>query len=136
MRATHFKLYELLPPECYSGEDKGWELLDDDLIRVIDWTRELVGLPLTANTWRQGGTFRYRGFRPRNCGVGASRSAHKDGMACDLVCSGMSAARMRDLIAANMARLPHPVRIERDVTWLHIDVKTAAGAKKITYFKG
>ncbi|MEG0899039.1 MAG: hypothetical protein RSF40_04930 [Oscillospiraceae bacterium] len=33
----------------------------------------------------------------------------------------MTAAQMRELIKVNASKLPHPIRIEKDVTWLHVD---------------
>jgi hypothetical protein len=49
-------------------------------------------------------------------------SAHVTGSGGDFSSSQMSAEQMRQLIKEHADELPWPVRIERDVNWLHIDV--------------
>ena len=132
-----FKLYELLPPEIYRSEDKHWELLDERLLETLDVIREILGVPLICNTWYQGGNRRYCGFRVANCKVGAVNSYHKRGMAADLLSNKLTAEEMRQIIDKHQDRLPYPVRIERSVSWLHIDVaEIDYNGKKIYYFNG
>ena len=45
-----------------------------------------------------GGSRNNCGYRDLNCTIGASKSAHKDGMAADLISVKMSAADMRKKI--------------------------------------
>jgi hypothetical protein len=44
-------------------------------------------------------------------------------MAADLISTKMSAEEMRKKIIANKDKLSYPIRIEDDVTWLHVDVR-------------
>lgn len=132
-KCKFFKLYELLPPSVYKNENEGWELLDERLLRTIDTIREIMGVPLVANTWKQGGTFSQRGFREQNSKTGALRSQHKLGRALDMVSNKLSAEEMREIIKKNAARLPYNIRIENGVSWLHVDVKEG-NSQKIYFF--
>lgn len=120
-----FTIEELMPEELCKGAniDALWSLIDDNLKDVLDCIREIVGEPLICNTWHMGGNRRYSGYRPQNCSIGAAKSMHKEGKAADLLCYKYTAQQMRDIIKANTDKLPRPVRIEKNVSWLHIDVK-------------
>lgn len=144
-----FELYELLPPELYTydmmvSEDARERAFanyfDHKLLETIDVVRDIIGLPLICNTWFIDGNRRNSGFRTQQCEVGVSQSQHKLGKAVDLVCHKMSAEEMRQKIDANKDKLPYQIRIEKDVNWLHIDVKGSESLrdknKKIVYFKG
>ena len=48
----------------------------------------------------------------------------------------MTAEQMRSKIKANANLLPYNVRIEADVTWLHIDCYDDGSGRKIVEFKG
>ena len=139
----YFELYELLPRSVFSYDDmiakdkhlqKGWEIMDNKLLITIDVIREIIGYPLICNTWYQDGSREFCGWRPEVCSVGAILSLHKLGKAVDLICPYMSAEEMRQKIKDNADRLPYPIRIEKDVTWLHIDVKEMDYKNKKIYF--
>lgn len=142
----YFNIYELIPPEVFTLEDMeatdkhmqpGWVFLNNRLLETIDVVREIIGHPLICNTWFQDGNRKYCGWRPKYCSVGAPLSQHKEGNAVDLICPYMSAEEMRQKIYDNRDRLPYPIRIEKDVTWLHIDCKEMDyKGKKIYFFKG
>lgn len=143
-RPKWFQLYELLPPEAFSYEDMilpkdkqpGWYKLDERLLITLDVIREIIGKPLICNTWFQNGNRRDSGFRTFGCKIGAQKSMHKEGKAADLVCADYTAEQMRRMIVENQDKLPYPIRIEKDVTWLHIDVKDIDyKGKKIYFFK-
>lgn len=143
-RPKWFQLYELLPPEAFSYEDMtlpkdrqpGWYKLDERLLITLDVIREIIGKPLICNTWFQNGSRRDSGFRTFGCKIGAQKSMHKEGKAADLVCPDYTAEQMRQMIVENQDKLPYPIRIEKDVTWLHIDVKDIDyKGKKIYFFK-
>lgn len=136
-RSKHFKLLELLPQEVYIDEDNGWDLLDERILVVIDWLKELVGndVKLVINNWNIGGSRNNCGYRSANCTVGARYSRHKRGMAVDIISRQMNADELRLLISRHMDKLPCPVRIEKDVNWLHIDVDNDKN-DEIYWFKG
>lgn len=130
-----FELHELLPPEVYRGKDDGWELIDDRLKEVIDVLRgEIIKAPLICNTWWMNGNRKWSGYRTANCPVGTAKSQHKLGKAVDLLCYKYSAEQMRQMIEAQAEKLPYPVRIEKGVSWLHIDVKDMDYKGKKIYF--
>ena len=130
-----FKLYELLPPETYKDEEHGWETLCDELKKTIDFCRELFKEPLVINDWKIKGHRQYCGFRTKTCPVGAKFSAHKQGMAADIISPKLSAKDMRKMLHENAAKLPYKVRLEANVSWLHIDVRTDGQTEKIKEFK-
>lgn len=135
LKCKWFKLYELLPPEIYQNEDAGWELLDDKLKVTIDFLRELFEIPLIINNWKIGGNRKNCGLRSKACAIGAKLSAHKQGMAADIISPKMTAYAMRKIIHINANKLPYPVRLEANVSWLHVDVRTDGQIEKIKEFK-
>ena len=144
-RPKWFELYELLPPEVYTYQDlvsdkdqqPGWSYLDERLLITLDIVRDIIGKPLICNTWCQNGSRMNAGYRTIGCSVGAKKSMHKEGKAADLLCRDYTAEEMRQIIIANQDKLPYPIRMEADVTWLHIDVKDMDyKGRKIYIFKG
>lgn len=125
-RCKWFEIRELIPPDIYdkSIEDELWCLIDDNLKEVLDFIREhIVKAPLTCNNWHLGGSRVASGYRDRNCPVGAKYSQHKEGRAADLICSKYTAEQMRQMILASQCDLPHYIRMEDGVDWLHVDTK-------------
>ena len=135
LKCKWFKLYELLPPETYKDEEHGWEILCDELKQTIDFCRDLFKMPLTINDWKNKGHRQYCGFRAKTCPVGAKFSAHKQGMAADIISPKLSAKDMRKMLHENADKLPYKVRLEANVSWLHIDVRTDGQTEKIREFK-
>jgi hypothetical protein len=121
-KCKYFEIYELVPPELMSlPEDYLWGLFDENLLRVIDNLRKALAKPITINTWKSGGEFSLRGFRPKSTKIGAKNSPHKKGKALDFDVFGMTAQQVRDYIIKNHAKFPEIKRMEKDVTWVHID---------------
>lgn len=134
-KCKNFKLYELLPKEIYKDEEYGWELLDEKLKITINIVRDILGVPLICNNWYWGGSRNWCGYRPIDCKIGAKMSAHKKGMAVDLISTKMSAHDMREKIKANKDKLPYNIRLEKwdsngnETTWLHIGVDSKKDIK-------
>jgi len=68
-----------------------------------------------------------RGLRCNRCKMVANKnasylSAHVLGKAGDFTVQGMTAEEARQKIIENADRLPHTIRMEANVVWLHIDV--------------
>ena len=145
-KPKYFKPYELLPPEVYThkvynDEEEAYrvlnELMDNEFLVTLDAVREILGVPLIVNTWYQGGNRKYCGYRPQNCSVGVAKSQHKLGKAADCVSNKTNAEEMRRRLEANKDKLPYPIRVEADVSWLHIDNKDMDyKGQKIYYFQG
>lgn len=133
-RPNYFKLYELLPPELYKNEEQGWEIIDKKLLITLDFIRNLIKQPMVVNNWHNGGAWKYRGARTTNSAdyrVGSYHSVRKDRkvMAADFSCALLSAEAIRTLIVQNADKLPYPIRLEKDVKWVHVDVAEKKGYK-------
>ena len=131
----HFNTEELVSKQVFDviGDD-AIKLFDPKALETLEAIREILNVPLICNNWKSGGTRDDCGYRDLKCKIGASKSAHKEGKAFDLVSSKMNAATMRQRIIENQDKLPHNIRMEAGVTWLHIDTRNTSG-EKIQIFK-
>lgn len=119
----HFSLQELVDPATYEARGhKAWELLDPRMLQSLDALREQFG-PLNVNDWHRGGRFSLRGFRPMTATTGAVYSQHKFGRAIDCQSTRYTAETMRRHILAHPEQYPYITALERDVSWLHFDVR-------------
>ena len=126
----NFITQELVPTEIYEllGEDS-LKLMDKKLIETLLFIRKKLDRGITINTKYKGGRYNLRGYRPKNCAIGALYSAHKEGLALDFDVEGMTANDVRSWLKANENLLPHPIRCENGVSWVHIDVRVKVGHK-------
>lgn len=122
----YFDLQELVDPVTYSKlGSHAWKLLDPRLLWTADQLRQRFGF-MVVNTWRRGGKFRYRGFRPSDCCEGAFYSQHKMGRALDCHFVDCTVQEARSDILKNFAdteAYQHITCVELDVSWLHFDVR-------------
>lgn len=139
----YFDVRELVSKDIYNkfGQN-AWQVFDEKLLATLLVLRtEILCVPLVCNNWKAGGSFTQRGFRENVCGLVAYKtkagqlyvSAHSIGKGVDLTSPKMDAETMRQTIEKEKSKLPYPVRIERGVSWLHIDTMTL-NTEKITYF--
>lgn len=138
-KSEYFKLYELLPPEIYYNENIGWEWIDARLLRCLDAVRELINRPIYVNTWKFGGNYRYRCVRIAACPVYRPTSYHslsdtRKVMAADFSANAITAEQIRQAIVSEGDKFPYPIRLESDVTWVHLDVANTS-SKYISFFK-
>jgi len=123
-RPKNFILEEFVSKEIFKkyGE-RAWQFLDERMTENVQAIRDYYGVPVTANNWKWGGQFQYRGFDAyefRKTYV----SQHHAGRACDLDVQGKTAQQVRDDIVSGRLVLPHPnVWIEDNVNWNHMDVR-------------
>lgn len=131
----YFTVEELVSEEVYDLlGDNAIRLLEPAAVQILEEVREILGVPLICNNWVHGGKRNYCGYRDLHCSIGAKKSAHKEGKAFDLISTKMSATEMRQILKDNADRLSYPIRIEDDVTWLHIDTR-GDHHQKIYFFK-
>lgn len=128
----YFSLDELVCDHVLArfGE-RAWDFLATDLL----WTllvvrRDIIKLPM----WINSKTAHQRGLRCNLCQlVKTSKVAyvtpHIQGIAVDFTVTGMKAEAVREKIKANAHLLPVPIRLERDVTWCHIDLRNFSNQK-------
>ena len=121
----YFIIQELVSPNQFKtlSEEDNWKLFDKKLLETLEWIRIELNKPITINTWYNGGKFKYRGYREKACTEGAPKSAHREGKAVDFDVKGMSSEQVRQWIEENQERLPHPIRYEDKVNWVHIDTR-------------
>lgn len=142
----YFKIQEFVCPHVYNrfGE-AAWEFLDKDMLAVVLFLRIHLARPIYINNWMWGGDKSQRGLRCNVCALVKEKtalekpylSAHVFGKGVDFHVDGMTAAQVRRWIEENEIYLPCKIRVEADVTWVHIDVMSyGMGPGKITYFKG
>lgn len=124
-----FRTEEFVPPEVYKerGEKALW-VMDDRVIQIARQLRIDYGV-LEINTWVWGGRYKYRGFRPEGCEVGATWSQHRFGRALDCVPKETDLTTMREEVIRK-AKAGDPIYgmirgIELDVGWFHFDVRNA-----------
>lgn len=133
----HFSLFEIVPEDIYRdyhGSEILWWLFDDRILMAADLIRDRFG-PMTINDWYYGGSNHFRGFRPADCGVGATLSQHKFGRALDLIPSDVSAHQIRAAIIEKDVAANLITCVEENIPWLHIDCRLpeAGGQIKIIY---
>ena len=135
MPAKNFALQELLPSSmCQNVTVNSWSVFDSRLLSTIDAIREVLGYKMICNTWffskasqATYGLYEYRGFRPKDCGVGTITGAHYKGMAIDFDAYDLKGVRIPsktiiDLILKRRYKFPYIIGLETNVAWNHVDV--------------
>jgi hypothetical protein len=126
--SKNFKLDEFIHPDIYNiYKSQSIKFIDVRLITIAQEIREDLGLPLTINTWYNGGGFKNSGLRKFDSTTGAKMSQHKFGRAIDLKCSKCDALKIAEVILNNkekylklgVGRLENPAITK---TWLHVDL--------------
>jgi hypothetical protein len=131
----HFIIKELIPPETYAAEgDASLLHIDERILVTLDQVRDFYGVAVTVNNWHRSGNFKYRGYRPSTCEVGATHSMHRLGQAVDFDVHGRRADQVRAELRQNYQRFPFIRRMEDGVSWVHIDLKET-GENGIQLFK-
>lgn len=126
----HFVMQEFLPRQLYEQlvRDgmlwKGWLLIDERILRLADRLRDKLG-SLRINDWHAGGTRNESGLRLPGMATFKQTSQHSFGRAIDCVSPSLSGEDMRRVILSEPAAFPELTAMEKDVTWLHVDVRNA-----------
>lgn len=131
----YFIIEELVCPHMIKryGKEVCWQFLDTEILHTLLVLRtEILNCPMVINDYAFGGKSTQRGVRCNICQIVKDKtlqgivymSAHCNGAGLDIVFgvkTGMTAEKARNLIKEKQHLLPYDVRIERGVTWLHID---------------
>ncbi|GLX86353.1 hypothetical protein tloyanaT_26060 [Thalassotalea loyana] len=122
----YFQIYELVDPVTYAQfNEKAWWFICPCALLSLIALREQFG-PITINDWYWGGNYKYSGYRPPNCTVGAKYSQHKFGRGFDAKSKAHTAIAMQDYILANPKQFPFITAMENaehTKTWLHFDTR-------------
>jgi hypothetical protein len=119
-----------------------WSFFDPRLLNTLEIIREHIDRSIYINNWMVHGEFSQRGFRCIKCSLVKDAiktnklyvSAHMCGQAADFDITDMTAEQGRQWIVANQNILPYNIRLERNTSWIHLDVRN--GKEKITMFNG
>lgn len=141
-----FKIEELVCKHVYDKyrEEQIWSFFSmPALSTLLVLRRDILGKPFVVNNWKNGGSYSQRGLRCNLCPIPKEKtrlekvymSAHCTGEAFDITVQGMTAEEARNIIDLSRDRLPYPIRLEQDVSWLHVDAYDDGKGKTITYFK-
>ena len=141
----YFGIKELVCRHVYNRDhEASWIYFDPRLLEVVLWIREHIGKPMIVNNWASGGKYTQRGLRCNLCDLVSSKTKanilyltpHEQGTAVDFDVVGMTAAEVRKWLFVHASELPHPIRVEADVTWNHIDLRNTGEKGKVITFKG
>lgn len=145
--SKYFDIQELVCKHTYERFGRfSWQFLDTEILHTVLVLREdILKVGMICNDYKFGGKHTQRGLRCNICPLCKEKTlknqiyltAHANGAGMDFVFgvkSGMTAAKARQLIKANKHLLPFNVRIEKDVTWLHIDCYDTG--EKVNEFNG
>ena len=144
---NEFDVRELVCPHTYErwGE-RSWQFLQADLLEVIRVLRHgILNVPMIVNTWASGGGYDERGLRCNLCDTVKLKSdrgtlylsPHCMGAAIDFNTKEYDAEHVRNLIRKNWNKYSStPIRLERNISWVHIDVFDGASNNLITEFNG
>ena len=104
--------------------------------------RDILQIPIYVNNWKQGGNLDERGLRCNLCTLVKDKtkngqqylSAHVLGAGVDFSAGTIPAEQARGIIAHHEELLPYPIRLEQNVSWVHLDVYDCINGKQINYF--
>ena len=135
---SYFNIAELVCPHVFSAfGDRAWEFFRTDYLDTILFLRRHFGVKMYCNYL--GMT--QRGVRCNMCQIVKEKqrpylSGHVLWCAGDWTFKGYEAEQIRKQIKGISHLLPHPIRLERSVTWVHIDTLAYGRTGKITEFNG
>lgn len=143
--SRYFTIQELVCSHVYQRfGNQSWQFIHTHLLHTLFQVRQGINKPIHINNWARGGSFSQRGLRCNLCQLASTKSANKQlylsshclGAGVDFDVKGMSAPQVRSWIKQHQHLLPHPIRLESDVNWVHLDVYDMLNCKMINYFKG
>jgi hypothetical protein len=136
----YFDIRELVCDHVYERHcESAWRLFDVRLLEVLLWLRKRVNRRITINSRSRGLT--QRGIRCNLCSLVVDKSVKKIlyvsphilAAGVDFDIEGMLAEESRQWLEKYKAEIPHPIRLEKGVGWVHLDVLVVSD-EKITYF--
>lgn len=127
MRCKKFIIQELVPPEIYQKRgEQAWKLINQYLIMTLDTLKEKFPEgSITINDWKWGGKRVWSGIRTSDSPYYSNSSQHSYGMAADCIFNKYNVNEVRQYIIDHPEEFPYVKGIEKDVSWLHIDVRNA-----------
>ncbi len=136
-----FKISELVCPHSLQyPENQAWGFMDPRALETLYVIRTKI---LNVRMFINQGSVTQRGLRCNLCALVKEKTAknraylssHVLGKGFDFIPEGMTAEQARKKIEANKHLLPHNIRLEKNVSWVHFDLANFSG-DKIQYFAG
>lgn len=126
---NYFNIRELACSHTYASYGaSAWQFFDTKILHtLLVIRRDILKTPMVIN---YGGSYQ-RGFRCNLCQLVKDKTltgrlyitAHGLGKAFDASMKTMTGEQARQKIKANQHLLPYPIRMEKGVSWLHVDVR-------------
>ena len=133
-KLNNFAVHELVPPETYEKfGNRAIRYIDQRLIATLNAIRDYVNTPMTINNYKFGGDRIGSGLRLPGSKYHSMYSAHSHGMAFDAVGNFDYDQIRQDIMDKEDELLPHPVRLEMDINWLHVDVMNETDKFVVTF---
>lgn len=140
----YFGIKELVCPHIYNrhGEDS-WMFLEQKYLETLLCIRQdIVQSAMVCNNWAHEGRYSQRGRRCNLCQIPKDKtdagflyvSAHLSGLAGDFSIPGTTAEAVRKEIKDKAYMLPYPIRLEKGVSWLHVDCFDKGQEDKVVEF--
>lgn len=142
MKKFNFKIQELVCPHIHAGysEKTQWMFIDRRLLETLNVVRvDIIKASMVINNYKVGGQYVESGVRCNLCPIVKGKekvymSAHVTGKGIDFRVPGMTAEQVRQLIIKNKDLLPYPIRLEKGVSWVHLDVYDNGSGEKVSLF--
>ena len=140
----YFAIHEFVGRYAFKKYNEGaWKFLDFRLLWALYIIRTNLNRKITINNWFWGGQFSQRGLRSNLQQIFSGYfkrlklylSGHVMGKAIDFDVEGMTASEVRLWIIENEHLFPFNIRLERGVSWVHLDVFYDSSKPKIYVFK-
>jgi hypothetical protein len=131
-KCKYFQIEELVSKAVLDKYGElAWSFIDVRLLKTLDFLREQLDRSITINNWKWGGRLSQRCLRENTCEIVRKKtslnqiyiSGHVQGIAADFDVKGMTSVEVRLWIIENQESLPYPVRLEGEVSWIHIDMR-------------
>jgi len=82
-----------------------YKYVDKRIVDIVQFVRTKTNKVVVINNWHKGGTYSFRGWRPKNCKIGAKLSTHKTGKAVDFDIVGMTDKEVKDFVIKHQKEL-------------------------------
>jgi hypothetical protein len=143
-KPIYFSIDELVCEDVYNtyGET-AWQFFDIRLLVTLDTIRDRIGKPIFINDWQVHGIYSQRGLRCLRCDLVKDKikanemyeSAHLLGKGADFTVQGLLAEETRQWIVQHANWWPYHIRLEKDVSWVHLDVFDSSEEKVYLFNK-
>lgn len=141
---NYFSIRDLVCDHVFNNfGERAWQFLDTELLHTILVVRiDILKTPMFVNYPNSGRD--ERGLRCNLCSIVMQKtkqkksylSAHVNGAGVDFDAKGLTAEQTRQKIKDNKDLLPYPIRLEKNVSWVHIDIYDYCNGQIINEFEG